>query len=102
MLVGTVRLFLSFVSGSGSFPFIDEGLHDSSEEYVLLNMDLEVECGILSESRNEAVSCKKSCCRRDFMNFRYESFPRRKSVDISVRFTGAPFDSLHSIGHLQS
>src|SRR5437667_10052313 len=64
----------SFVSASGSSAFIDEGLHDFSEEYILLNMNLEVECSILSKSANEAVSCEKVCRGGDFMNFRYEGF----------------------------
>ena len=40
-----------------------------SEEYLLLNMDFEVKYWILSESTNEAISCQKGWCGRDFINF---------------------------------
>ena len=91
----------SFISGSSSSAFIDECLHDFSEEYLLLNMDFEVECWILSESTNEAISCKKGCCGRDVMNFGYEGFPHWKSVDVSECFTEAPFNGFHFISHFQ-
>ena len=41
---------------------------------VHVNMDLNVESWILSESAKEAVSRKKGSCRRDSVNFRYKRF----------------------------
>ena len=90
----------SSFSGSRSSLFFDEGFHDFGEEYVLLDMDLEVEFWILSKSANEAVSCKKGCRSGNFMNFRYEGFPYWKSVNISESFTKAPFDSFHIFNFL--
>jgi hypothetical protein len=63
-----------------------KNLHDFGEEYILLSMELDVECWILGESANEAVSRKKGCCGRDSVNFRSKGFPCWKSVDILERF----------------
>lgn len=64
-------------------------------------MNLEIECWILDESVNEAVSCEKRCCGRDFIKFRYEYFPYWKSIDISEYFTQAAFDYLLIFNYLQ-
>ena len=65
----------SFICDCSSSPLIDEGFHDFGEEYILLNMELEIEYWILSESANKAVSCEKGCRGGDFT--------RWKSVDVS-------------------
>src|SRR5437667_12830686 len=45
----------SFVSGSGSSPFIDKCFHDFSKKDWLLEMNLEVERWILCECSNKAL-----------------------------------------------
>jgi len=63
-------------------------------------MDVDIKCRILLKGTNEAVSGKKGCCSRNFMNLIYKRFPLSKSVDISNYFIDAARDGLHIIGHL--